>query len=171
MKLVRFGISRRMLPFPNGIKPCKYDSFVQIRWFHLYLIIIDQCLYSVLCQKSLNKWCMIYFLNSLKQTKPLPLPWRHNRQDGVSNHQPHQCLLNRLFGRRSKKTSKLRVTGLCLVNSPETDKFPAQMASSAENVSIWWRHHANSQFGFIKSLSAHMVLTTLATDIIWGQCL
>ena len=26
-------------------------------------------------------------------------------------------------------------------NSPETGEFPAQMASYAENVSIWWRHH------------------------------
>ena len=26
-------------------------------------------------------------------------------------------------------------------NSPGTGKFPAQMASKAENVSIWWRHH------------------------------
>ena len=44
--------------------------------------------------------------------------WRHNDHDGVSNHQPHGCLLNRLFRRRSKKTSKLRVTGLCVGNSP-----------------------------------------------------
>ena len=51
------------------------------------------------------------------------------------------CLLNRLFGRRSKKTSKLCVTGLCVGNSPGTGEFPAQMASNAENVSIWWRHH------------------------------
>ena len=36
---------------------------------------------------------------------------------------------------------KLRVTGLCAENSPVTDEFPAQMASNAENVSIWWRHH------------------------------
>ena len=43
---------------------------------------------------------------------------RHNDHDGVSNHQPHSCLLNRLFRRRSKKTSKLRVTGLCVGNSP-----------------------------------------------------
>ena len=42
-----------------------------------------------------------------------PLQLRHNGRDGVSNHQPHHCLLNRLFWRRSKKTSKLRVTGLC----------------------------------------------------------
>ena len=34
------------------------------------------------------------------------LHWRHNDHDGVSNHQPHGCLLNRLFRRRSKKTSK-----------------------------------------------------------------
>ena len=50
-------------------------------------------------------------------------------------------LLNRLFGCRSKKTSKLRVTGLCAGNSPGTGEFPTQMASNAENVSIWWRHH------------------------------
>ena len=61
--------------------------------------------------------------------------------DGASNHQPHVCLHNRLFRWRSKKTSKLRVTGLCVGNSPVTDEFPAQKASNAENVSIWWRHH------------------------------
>ena len=32
-------------------------------------------------------------------------------------------------------------TGLCAGNSPGTGEFPAQMASDAENVSIWWRHH------------------------------
>ena len=69
------------------------------------------------------------------------LHWRHNGHDDVSNHQPHDCLLNRLLRRRSKKTSKLRVTDLCAGNSPETGEFPAQMASNAENVSIWWRHH------------------------------
>ena len=39
-----------------------------------------------------------------------------------------------------KNTSKLRVNGRCAGNSPVTGEFPAQMASSAENVSIWWRH-------------------------------
>ena len=69
------------------------------------------------------------------------LRWRHNEHDGISNHQPHDCLVNRLFRRRSKKTSKLRVTGLCEGNSPVTGEFPAQRASNAEIVSIWWRHH------------------------------
>ena len=69
------------------------------------------------------------------------LQWRHNGHDGVWNHQPHDCLLNRLFRRKWKKTSKLRVTGLCARNSPVTGEFPAQMASYAEKVSIWWRLH------------------------------
>ena len=71
----------------------------------------------------------------------LSLRWRHNGCDSVFKHQPHECLFNRLFRRRSKKTSKLRVTGLCVGNSPGTGEFPAQMPSNAENVSIWWRHH------------------------------
>ena len=45
------------------------------------------------------------------------LQWRHNVRGSISNHQPHDCFLNRLFRCRSKKTSKLRVTGLCVGNS------------------------------------------------------
>ena len=48
----------------------------------------------------------------------ISLLWHHNGRDGVSNPQPHDCLLNRLFMCRSKKTSKLRVTGLFAGNSP-----------------------------------------------------
>ena len=33
----------------------------------------------------------------------ISVQWRHNWRDGVSDHQPHDCLLNRLFRRRSKK--------------------------------------------------------------------
>ena len=69
------------------------------------------------------------------------LQWRHNGHDGISNHQPHHCLLNHLFRRRSNKTSKLGVTGLCGGNSLGTGEFPTQMASNAENGSIWWCHH------------------------------
>ena len=46
----------------------------------------------------------------------------------------------RISMRRSKKTSKLRVNGLCAGNSPVIGEFPAQRASNEENVSIWWRH-------------------------------
>ena len=65
------------------------------------------------------------------------LQWRHNGRDGVSNHRRLDGLLNRLFRRRSKKTLKLCVTGLCEGNSPVTSEFPSQRAINAENVSIW----------------------------------
>ena len=78
-------------------------------------------------------------ITAIKQSRTLQ--WRHNGRSGVSNHQPHDCLLNRLFRRRSKETSKLRVTGLCVRDSPMSGEFLSQMASNAENVSIWWRHH------------------------------
>ena len=55
-------------------------------------------------------------------------------EGGVSDHQPHDSLLSRLFRWRSKKASKLRVTGLCAGNSPATSEFPAQGASNVENV-------------------------------------
>ena len=42
-----------------------------------------------------------------------------------------------------KEKSKLRVIGLCAGNLPVTGEFPAQMASNAENVSIWLRHHSD----------------------------
>ena len=43
----------------------------------------------------------------------MTLRWRHNGRDGFSNHQPYHCLLNRLFRRRSKKTSVLCQWPLC----------------------------------------------------------
>ena len=42
-----------------------------------------------------------------------------------------------VYSGADKKTSKLRVTGLCVGNSPVTGEFPAQMASNAEIFSIW----------------------------------
>ena len=69
-----------------------------------------------------------------------------------------------IYSGRSKKISKLRVTGLCAGNSPVTGEFPAQMATNAENVSIWWRHHgclvkryASMQFDFVDFQTAQRV--------------
>ena len=87
--------------------------------------------------------------------------WRHNKRDCISNHQPYDCLLNRLFRRRSKKTSKLRVTGLCAGNSPGTGEFPAQTASNAENVSIWWRHHVVLQLGYVFAATGATKMTAI----------
>ena len=95
--------------------------------------------------------------------RAVALQWRHNGRDSVLNHQPCECLLSRLIRRRSKKTSKLRVTGFCAGNSPETGEFAAQRARNAENVSIWWRHR-----GVMDNLKRHDAnITPLWSCIIW----
>ena len=107
------------------------------RPFHVLGTVVT-LLWNMKCQ------CNLYvFVDIACQFWMSTLQWRHNGRNSVSNHQPHYCLLNRLFRRRSKKTLKLRVTGLCAGNSPGTGDFPAQMVSNAENVSIWWRHHGS----------------------------
>ena len=70
-------------------------------------------------------WHMLF--THLHPTRNYLLQWRHKEPDGVSNHQRLNCLLNRLFRHRSKKSSKLRVTVLCVrgihrwpANSPHT---------------------------------------------------
>ena len=73
------------------------------------------------------------------------LQWRHNGRDSVSNHQPHDCLLNRLFRRRSKKTSKLRVTGLlrrkCFhLMTCDTDFKLLKMSDSRQHVRRLYYH-------------------------------
>ena len=77
------------------------------------LVVLHRMLTVIMCLIGL-----IFELFFLYLSTSLALHWRHNDHDGVSNHQLHGCLLNRLFRRRSKKTSKLRVTGLCVGNSP-----------------------------------------------------
>ena len=72
----------------------------------------------------------------------------HNERDGASNHRCFDCLLERLFRRRSKNTSRLHVTGLCVGNSLATGEFPAQRATNAENASIWWRHNVLNQYSW-----------------------
>ena len=74
------------------------------------------------------------------------LQWRNNWRESVPNHQPHDRLLNCSFRRRSKKTSKPRVTGICEGNSPVTSEFHSQRASYAVNVSISWRHHVKCRW-------------------------
>ena len=66
--------------------------------------------------------------NALAPGKFYSLQWRHNEHDDASNHRGLHCLLKHLFRRRSKKTSNLRLTGLCEGNPPVTGGFPSQRA-------------------------------------------
>ena len=104
---------------------------------------IDRSLWHVLKYEYKQQTNQQRWKHNLRRSAGVIIQWTKVRlqwpiyidHDGVSNHQPHDCLLNRLFKPRSKKTSKLRVTGLCAGNSPVTGEFPTQKASNAENVS------------------------------------
>ena len=56
----------------------------------------------------------------------IALEWRYNERHCVSNHRRFDCLLNRLFRRRTRKTPKPRFPGLCEGNSLVTGEFPSQ---------------------------------------------
>ena len=114
-----------------------------LRW-RGFSICLTTSVGTIINTQNKNKTCWRHVNHVYAKWKLFfsTLRWRHNGRNSVSNHQPRRCILNRLSRRRSNKTSKLRVTGLCAGNSPETGEVPAQRASNAENVSIWWRHHA-----------------------------
>ena len=52
-----------------------------------------------------------------------------------------------VYSGAKKKTSKLQVIGLCAGNSPMNG---AQMASNAENVSLWWCLHGQIKYQIIR---------------------
>ena len=125
-----YKLRSMVLPNENGPLDCAF-----ILWCHIEDVVICQVLFNAYCwQKGV--------ISSHGNSASSLLQWRHNEHDGVSNHQHHDCFLNHLFRRRTHKTIKLRITGLCARNSLVTKEFPAQRASNAENVSILWRHHA-----------------------------
>ena len=78
------------------------------------------------------------------------LQWRHNERHGVSNHLRLDFLLSRLSRCRSKKISKLCVTGLCEGNPPVVGGSPLQRASNTKNVSISLRHHVTRQWNALE---------------------
>ena len=123
-----------------------YHSYHLLQYRINYAIhhICGMCVSSTISFSALSELIM----RKTQWRTVASLRWRHNGRDGVSNYKPHDCLLNRLFRHRSKRTPKLCFTGLCAGNSPVTSEFPAQMASNAKNVSISWRHHVMTRKAF-----------------------
>ena len=99
-------------------------------WFfnhQIQILVLVVQLTAQLC--DFKPWPMF----SIASCNLSSLQWRHNERGGVSNDRCLDCLLNRLFRRRSKKTSA----------SPVTDGFPSQKPVTRKMVSILWRHHDN----------------------------
>ena len=64
-------------------------------------------------------------------------------------------------GADKKKPQSSGTPAFFAENSPVSDEFPAQMASNAENVSNWWRHHVYAW------LTNSYVADTLSLTTIW----
>ena len=121
-----------------------------VNWF---IIGHDDYMYLSHCEikrrdKKVRIWLQIFVnhipRNSLEtfcDVATIITVMSYNVRDSVSNLRRLDCLFNRLFSRRSKKSSELRITCLCDGNPPVTGGFPSQRASNAENISIWWCHY------------------------------
>ena len=130
-----------------------YNILYQLIFASVNQVMVQIMACWLFSTKPLSKPTLGYCqLEPYKQTTVnFSLQWPHNEHDGISNHQPQDSLLKHLFRRRSKKTLKLGITGLCQGYSPVPGDLPAQRASNAENVSIWWLHVIKIQnFSFMK---------------------
>ena len=123
---------------PSNPQHCIFWNGLIMKWIQSsYISVKSHWRYGVS-----NHWQLEYLFNNLLglikgwHQSRWTLQWRHNERDGVSNHQFHDCLLKRLFRRRSKKISKRRVTRRV------TSEFPTPWANNAKIASIWWCHHA-----------------------------
>ena len=97
------------------------------------------------------------------------LQWR----DGVSNHRRHNCLLNRLFRRRSKKTFKVRVTGRWLVNPPHKGPvmrkmFPFDDVIMKKPYVFWFKFHWSL---FLETILIDKQVTTASSNgLVPNKC-
>ena len=120
----------------------------------------------VQCKNNVARYCVIVL--SVQST----LQWRHNWRDGVSNHQPHGCLLNRSFRRRSKKTSKLRITGLCVGNSPGPMNSPHKWPVTRKMFpfdDVVMRLHYIYRFQILSAIISTFTVETLYSTIYYSK--
>ena len=132
--------------------------------YNPYQVIWNYDKFHFLCSISIITLLLVWNLvdmNWYSKCHEISLHWRHNDHNDVSNHQPHGSLLNCLYRCRSKKTSKLRVTGLCVgkspgsVNSPQKSQlrgkcFHLMTSSWLLAIFQWWStkmtwNHSNTE--------------------------
>ena len=120
--------------------PVRWSEIILFELKHLYVVHFHAPL--------LHPVIIHYFGNELRGTYSISLwfdtlQWRHNGWDSVSNHQPHHCYPNVYSDKDQRKhQSSSSLAFVWGINRG----FPAQMASNAENDSIWWRRHDMSSY-------------------------
>ena len=111
-------------------------------------------------------------LDELKQISGFD--WHYHYTDGIMGAMASQITsltsVNSIVytGADQRKTSKLLVTGHCAGNSPVTGKFPAQMASNAENISIWWRQYAVRAWPLSNIANRLVTMHCYSLVFVWG---
>ena len=117
----------------NGTATWTWSAYVYIKAYRLIIAEFHSSLHSTRREEWTCVWlellCQCYiwgksFHNVSCQGYRCALQWRHSERDGVLNHRRLDCLLNCLFGCRSKKTRKLCVTVIGEGNPPVTGGFP-----------------------------------------------
>ena len=144
------------------------------------------------CVRALSIFTPIYTCNVVIQRLPRQVTGllrnafsmrRHNERHGVLYHEYLDCFVNRLFRHKSKKISKLYITGLCGGgggggggNPPETGVFNSQGASNTEHISSWLRHrvfmtisiHLRNYFSALSLEStSHLPFYHILTCLSW----
>ena len=112
---------------------------LEIAWMLLILTVIQ------ISRGQWVSWCLNMY--TAERPAPMEMKFLSHYSDVIMSLMASQItsftiVYSTVYSGADQKISKLRVTGLCAGNSPVTGEFPAQSASNAENVSIWWRHHA-----------------------------
>ena len=113
-------------PYPSGLLHWHWGK-------HMIAPVPVQQPWRIWVKLTLTKYNKAWTVHTLQ--------WRYNEHYGVSNHQPHDCLLNRLFRCRSKKTSKLHITGLCAGNSPRRGPVMRKMIPFDDVIMIFLETH------------------------------
>ena len=80
------------------------SKFVPMGLFNKKPVLIQIMVWHQTGGKPLTESMMAEFTDAYMSLDSLQ--WRHNDHDGVSNHQPHDCLLNRLFKAQIKENIK-----------------------------------------------------------------
>ena len=114
-------------PLPDAIRACrKFDPQVQtsVKFEFKYKIFIQKFTFENVVRKM-----------------PIVLQWRHNERDGVSNHQPRDCLLNCLFKAQIKENIKASRHWALWGEFTGDRWIPHTKGSDVENISSPWRHH------------------------------